>query len=131
MLFVTVYDRLTWGHKLISRSSQHVLLSAHTLGDMFDAIPCTSNEMPERQPDGSWADAPPGGSSGAVIFLEDRAYGDGLSDKDYSECVRCCHDSVGRLVLICMFAAVNSWSAWTFCPRRNARRCKRARRCTT
>lgn len=86
LLFVTVYDRLTWGHKLISRSSQHVLLSSHTLGDMFDSIPCTSNEMPERQPDGSWTDAPAaGGGSGAVIFLEDTAYGDGLSDKDYSD----------------------------------------------
>ena len=89
-MFVKVYDRLTWGHKLISRSSQHVFLSSHTLGDMFDSIPCPSNEMPERQADGTWSDGITKGSSGAVILLEDTAYGDGQSEHDYSEYVVFC-----------------------------------------
>ena len=88
LVFVTVYDRLTWGHKLLSRSSQHVLLSSHTLGDLFDVIPCPSNEIPEApapSSSGTWGEASARGSSGAVICLEDVAYGDGQSEQDYSE----------------------------------------------
>ena len=87
-MFVTVYDRLTWGHKLLSRSSQHVFLSSHTLGDMFDAIPCPSNEIPENAcdgPRGTWVQTSGRGSTGSVVCLEDVAYGDGGSERDYSE----------------------------------------------
>ncbi|EKM54490.1 uncharacterized protein PHACADRAFT_96477, partial [Phanerochaete carnosa HHB-10118-sp] len=89
LVFVTVYDRLTWGHKLLSRSSQHVLLSSHSLGDLFDVIPCSSNEIPEPPAPSSnetWGEASARGSSGSVICLEGVAYGDGQSEKDYSEC---------------------------------------------
>ena len=92
LLFVTVYDRLTWGHKLISRSSQHVFLSSHTLGDMFDSIPCPSNEMPQCQADGTWSDGI--ANTGAVILLEDTAYGDGQSEHDYSESVVFCRTTL-------------------------------------
>lgn len=88
LVFVTVYDRLSWGHKLLSRSSQHVLLSSHTLGDLFDVIPCLSNEIPEPPTPsscGTWGEASARGSSGSVICLEDVAYGDGQSEKDYSD----------------------------------------------
>jgi snRNA-activating protein complex subunit 3 len=90
-VFVTVYDRLSWGHKLLSRSSQHVLLSTHTLGDMFDGIPCPSNEIPENtcsETGGTWGQISVRGSSGSVICLEDVAYGDGQSEEDYAEYVR-------------------------------------------
>ncbi|OCH95162.1 hypothetical protein OBBRIDRAFT_768316 [Obba rivulosa] len=91
LVFVTVYDKLSWGHKLLSRSSQHVLLSSQTLGDLFEAIPCCSNEIPESRTSdaGRVTGYDPAqssrGSAGCVICINGTAYGDGQSEEDYSD----------------------------------------------
>ncbi|KAI0093268.1 snRNA-activating protein of 50kDa MW C terminal-domain-containing protein [Irpex rosettiformis] len=89
LVFATVYNTLSWGHRLLSRSSQHVLLSSQSLGDLFDCIPCTSNEMAEEyvDEDGTtkWKEPAVRESAGAVICIEDVAYGDGQSEDDYSD----------------------------------------------
>ncbi|KAJ3555769.1 hypothetical protein NM688_g2387 [Phlebia brevispora] len=88
LVFVTVYNRLQWGHRLVARSSQHVLLSSQTLGDLMESIPCVSNEIPEEQVDENgvttWTKASATNTSGSVICLEGVAYGDGQSEADYS-----------------------------------------------
>ena len=95
LLFVTVYNPLTWGHRLLSRASQHVFLSSQTLGDLFDAIACLSRTMPEECIDRTgkiqWKDTTSTAiSTGSAICIEHVAYGDGQSEKDYSEYVRLC-----------------------------------------
>ena len=97
LVFVTVYNRLSWGQKILSRTSQHVLLSSQTLGDLFESIPCTSNEIPEeitdesgsltryRQPQGE-DDMAVDSSAGAAICIEGIVYGDGETEDDYAEC---------------------------------------------
>jgi snRNA-activating protein complex subunit 3 len=93
LISLTVYNRLSWGHNILSRSSQHALPASQTLGDLFEVIPCTSNDIPEEQVvdgevsgyDTLTADSARRGSSGCVICIEDKAYGDGLSDSDYAE----------------------------------------------
>jgi snRNA-activating protein complex subunit 3 len=93
LISLTVHNRLSWGHNLLSRSSQHALLASQTLGDLFEAVPCTSNEIPEeRLANGeivgyktSTAESPETGSSGCVICIEGKAYGDGISENDYAE----------------------------------------------
>ncbi|KIM91888.1 hypothetical protein PILCRDRAFT_809875 [Piloderma croceum F 1598] len=93
LISLTVYNRLSWGHNLLSRSSQHALLASQTLGDLFEAIPCTSNEIPEeRMVNGEivgyetpTAESPETGSSGCVICIEGKAYGDGISENDYAD----------------------------------------------
>ena len=98
LLFVTVYNRLSWGQKILSRTSQHVLLSSQTLGDLFESIPCTSNEIPEEIMDDSGIitgykqrqeedDMVVDSSTGTVICIEGIAYGDGETEDDYAECV--------------------------------------------
>jgi snRNA-activating protein complex subunit 3 len=90
---VTVYNRLSWGYNLLSRCSQHALLASQTLGDLFEVIPCTSNELPaERIADGEVVgyeiptkESARRGSSGCVICVEGKAYGDGMSENDYAE----------------------------------------------
>jgi len=88
LIFITVYNPLSWGHKLIARSSQHVLLSSQTIGDFFDSIPCVSNELPQRTVDEdakiNWAFNTGSGISGAVICIEGVAHGDGLTEEDYA-----------------------------------------------
>ena len=89
LVFATVYNTLAWGHRLLSRSSQHVLLASQSLGDLFDAIPCASHEMPEDYVDGDgnskWKEPAIRESTGAVLCIENVAYGDGQSERDYSE----------------------------------------------
>ncbi|CAL1707632.1 unnamed protein product [Somion occarium] len=90
LIFVTVHSPLSWGHKLLARSSQHVLLSSQTLGDLYDVIPCPSNEIPEEveNDDGmtNWHFTQPGcGSTGAVICIEETMYGDAQTERDYSD----------------------------------------------
>lgn len=90
LVTVTVYNRLSWGHNVLSRSSQHALLASQTLGDLFEVIPCTSNEIPpETLTDGEVTgyerDSPESGSSGCVMCIEGKAYGDGMSESDYAE----------------------------------------------
>ncbi|KAI0695476.1 snRNA-activating protein of 50kDa MW C terminal-domain-containing protein [Cytidiella melzeri] len=89
LLFVTVYNTLSWGHRQLSRLSQHVLLSSQSLGDLYDAIPCSCNEMPEKYVDEEgvtrWKDPEFGESTGVTICIEGVAYGDGQSEQDYSD----------------------------------------------
>lgn len=93
LLFFTVYNRLSWGHRLHSRSSQHVMLSSQTLGDLFDIVPCTSNEIPEEILDDTGRlkgyrtiiGGSPEGSTGCAMFIDGMLYGDGQSEEDYSE----------------------------------------------
>ncbi|TCD71259.1 hypothetical protein EIP91_011737 [Steccherinum ochraceum] len=91
LIFVTVYNPISWGHRQLGRASQHVFLSSQSLGDIFDAIPCTSHEiMHDNVQRGSQAtgtgDRPViGGQGGAVIFMDGQLYGDGQSAKDYAD----------------------------------------------
>lgn len=90
VLTVSTYSRLSWGNHL-ARSFQHAVLSSQTLGDLYEALPCPSNEIPfEKSGDGtifeySEDEAPP--HKGGVVCIEDVAYGDGQSEEDYSESV--------------------------------------------
>ncbi|TFK93766.1 hypothetical protein K466DRAFT_477981 [Polyporus arcularius HHB13444] len=102
LVFVTIYTRVSWGQKIPTRASQHVLLASQTLGDLFEAIPCASNELPEEIRDESGkitgftaprrdGDMEVDRGGGAVICIEDVLYGDGQSQDDYA-------DKVVRLV---------------------------------
>ncbi|KAL6310357.1 snRNA-activating protein of 50kDa MW C terminal-domain-containing protein [Sparassis latifolia] len=91
LVFVTIYNRIPWGNRLHSRSSQHVLLSSQTIGDLFDVIPCWSSEIPKEcvGDDGGIAgyetSADTDESTGCVICIDGVAYGDGQSAEDYSD----------------------------------------------
>jgi len=88
VITVSTYSRLSWGNHL-ARSFQHAVLSSQTLGDLYEALPCPSNEIPfEKSGDGtifeySEDEAPP--HKGGVVCIEDVAYGDGQSEEDYSD----------------------------------------------
>ena len=92
ILTISVLQRVSWSHNFISRLSQHALLSSQTLGDLFETIPCPSNELPSEilNEDGRYTyeggsnNAPPP-SSGYVICINGVAYGDGMSEVDYAE----------------------------------------------
>lgn len=45
---VSVYNRLTWSYNFVYRSSQHVVLSSNTLGELYNVIPCPSKELPDE-----------------------------------------------------------------------------------
>ena len=85
---LSVYNRLAWTYNFVYRSSQHVVLSSNTLGELYDVIPCPSNELPdESMVDGTFVGYDPGPSkhpSGYVVVIEDTAYGDGLTENDYA-----------------------------------------------
>lgn len=85
MLTFTIHTPLGWNHTLTQRTSQHALLATQTLGDLYDVIPCPSNEMPAESVDGDGYDINQRMESGHVIVLEGVAYGDGASDPDYAE----------------------------------------------
>ena len=88
LLFITIYDRLSWGNH-ISRSSQHVVLASQTLRDLYDVIPCISKELPdEKIVDDEivgYEVQPVSQDRGCVFCIEDIAYGDGQNEEDYSE----------------------------------------------
>ncbi|KAJ6500059.1 snRNA-activating protein of 50kDa MW C terminal-domain-containing protein [Mycena vitilis] len=88
VISVTVHNKLSWRQTHVSRSSSHVVLSSQTLGDLFDMIPCTSNEINEEILDdgrvtGYRDDLPT--RPGFVICIEGLAYGDGESEFDYAD----------------------------------------------
>ncbi|KAI0780051.1 snRNA-activating protein of 50kDa MW C terminal-domain-containing protein [Fomes fomentarius] len=96
LVFVTVYNRQSWGQKNLSRVSQHVVRASQSIGDFYEAIPCTSNELPEEVRDESGAitgykarrsddDMAVEQAGGAVVFIERVLYGDGQSEHDYAE----------------------------------------------
>ncbi|KAI0266796.1 snRNA-activating protein of 50kDa MW C terminal-domain-containing protein [Gloeopeniophorella convolvens] len=84
----SVYTRLVWSHNFVYRSSQHVVLSSQTLGDLYGIVPCPSNEFSdERIVDGAFGGyepGPPRNLGGCVIVIEGTAYGDGLNEFDYA-----------------------------------------------
>ncbi|KAJ7076332.1 hypothetical protein B0H15DRAFT_597092 [Mycena belliarum] len=90
IISVAVYDRLPWRQTHVSLCSRHAILSSQTLGDLFEAIPCTSSEMTEEIVDDGnvtgYQEAPPR-RPGAVICIEGLAYGDGENELDYAEYV--------------------------------------------
>ncbi|EJF65316.1 hypothetical protein DICSQDRAFT_50534 [Dichomitus squalens LYAD-421 SS1] len=96
LLSVTVYNRLSWGQKILSRASQHVLLSSQSLRDLFEAIPCTSKEIPHETRDEtgtvtgyrsrrSGDDMAVDDDTGAAVCIEDVLYGDCQSEDDYAD----------------------------------------------
>lgn len=86
VVVVSVYNRLAWSYNFVYRSSQHVMLSSNTLEELYNVIPCPSNEIPdERVVDGTFVGY---GSStrpgGCVVVIEGTAYGDGSTETDYA-----------------------------------------------
>ena len=98
LIFVTIYNRQHWGQRILSRSSQHVLLASQTLEDLFMAIPCTSDELPEEVTDDSGrvvgykADQSEDNmtidhSAGGMMCIEGVLYNCGRGSVDYAEWV--------------------------------------------
>jgi snRNA-activating protein complex subunit 3 len=90
ILTVTVHNKLSWRQTHVSRSSRHAILSSQTLGDLFEAIPCPSNEVTQEILDdgrvtGYHSEVPT--HPGCVMCIEGLAYGDGESELDYAEYV--------------------------------------------
>ncbi|KAJ7497460.1 snRNA-activating protein of 50kDa MW C terminal-domain-containing protein [Mycena latifolia] len=88
IITVTVHTKLSWRQTHVSRSSRHAILSSQTLGDLFEMIPCTSNEITDEILDdghitGYKDDIPT--RPGCVICIEGLAYGDGESEFDYAD----------------------------------------------
>lgn len=80
------------------RASQHVLLSSQSLGDLFDAIPCTSKEIPAEILDEAGVfmgykvsededSGALGSSLGAAVCIEGVLYAEDESQVDYAEYV--------------------------------------------
>lgn len=81
LIFFTVLNEISWKKGAYTRHSQHVILASQSLGDLFEKIACSSNEI-------QTLDADPTNhalSSGACICIESKIYGDGRSVSDYSE----------------------------------------------
>ena len=71
---------MSWGNQ-ISRTSQHAVLSSQTVGNLYDVLPCSANDIANNDRD-------PGETvNGYVVCIEGVAYGDGKSEEDYSEYV--------------------------------------------
>jgi len=85
---LSVYNRLAWSHNFVYRGSQHAVLSSNTLGELYDVIPCPSNELPDESTvDGTFVgydSVPSKHPNGYVVVIEDTAYGDGLTENDYA-----------------------------------------------
>ncbi|KAH9979175.1 snRNA-activating protein of 50kDa MW C terminal-domain-containing protein [Russula compacta] len=85
---VSVYNRLAWSYNFVYCSSQHAVLSSNTLGELYDVIPCPSNELPDESTvDGAFVGYESGPSkhpSACVVVVEGTAYGDGLTENDYA-----------------------------------------------
>jgi len=85
----SVYKKTEWNPGLVTRISQHALLSSQTLGHLFDVIPCPSKEMPQQIiQDGKvigYTENEAVADDGCVICIEGYAYGDGDSGGDYAD----------------------------------------------
>lgn len=90
------YSRATLHPYQLRPTSQHIILSHQTLGDIWDNLPCDRKVLPvksatsEDEYDSDSAattyQMPEAGHQGVAICVEDVVYGDGLSTSDYSEC---------------------------------------------
>ncbi|TFY70618.1 hypothetical protein EVG20_g2385 [Dentipellis fragilis] len=92
IITVSIHNRISWSHNYLTRFSQHAVLSTQTLDDLFEAIPCPSNELPEEIMEDNEVsgykphteDSMPA-LSGCAVCIEDVVYGDGLSERDYAD----------------------------------------------
>ncbi|KAI0823642.1 snRNA-activating protein of 50kDa MW C terminal-domain-containing protein [Trametes gibbosa] len=96
VVHVTVYNRQSWGQRVLSRCSQHVLVSSQTLGDLYRAIPCCSKNLPVEvreetgrilgyRTDRHEHDMTTDVNSGAVMCVEGVLYGLDEATNDYTE----------------------------------------------
>jgi snRNA-activating protein complex subunit 3 len=92
LITFSVHTRTARSRNYFTRMSQHVVLSSQSIGDMFEVIPCVSNEIPREIADvdgrvtGYVAIDPSNPNfTGCVVCIEGVAYGDGQSEEDYSE----------------------------------------------
>ena len=87
-MMVSVYNRLTWSYNFVYRSSQHAVLSSNTLGELYNVIPCPSNEFPDESTVDEeivgYESGPSKHPSGRVVVIEGTAYGDGWTENDYA-----------------------------------------------
>jgi len=88
VVVVSVYNRLAWSYNFVYRSSQHVVLSSTTLEELYNVIPCPSNEIPDEcVVDESFVGYRADSSSrpsGCVVVIEGTAYGEGSIETDYA-----------------------------------------------
>ncbi|KAI0775719.1 snRNA-activating protein of 50kDa MW C terminal-domain-containing protein [Trametes elegans] len=95
LIFVTVYNRQSWGQRILSRLSQHVLLGSQPLTDLFRAIPCPCKELPEEIRDENgrvtgYQDGPGNDDmavdheAGVVMCIEGILYGESDREDDYA-----------------------------------------------
>ncbi|PBK91470.1 hypothetical protein ARMGADRAFT_932501, partial [Armillaria gallica] len=84
LITVTIYTK---GSSTTMRTSQHAFLSSQTLGDIIEAMPCASNDLPKEIVSHSQVanQLAVNASSGSVVCIEDVLYGDGMSETDYAD----------------------------------------------
>ncbi|KAK0195398.1 Golgi complex component 7-domain-containing protein [Armillaria mellea] len=84
LITVTIYTK---GSSTTMRTSQHVFLSSQTLGDIVEAMPCASNDLPKEIVSHGEvaAELAVNASSGSVVCIEDVLYGDGMNETEYAE----------------------------------------------
>uniref|UniRef100_A0A0W0FHF5 Conserved oligomeric Golgi complex subunit 7 n=1 Tax=Moniliophthora roreri TaxID=221103 RepID=A0A0W0FHF5_MONRR len=90
IVIFSVYNKVLWRPSMVSRASQHCILTSQTLGDLFESIPCLSNELPAEELEGSrvagyGSSTQMKASNGCAICIEGMVYGDGLEEKDYAD----------------------------------------------
>ncbi|KAJ3936537.1 MAG: snRNA-activating protein of 50kDa MW C terminal-domain-containing protein [Lentinula lateritia] len=90
LITLTTHFKVHWRTSVLSKNSQHVLMASQTLGDLFEVMPCVSNEYPEEIVEddkviGYKETNGMNGSSGCVIVINDLAYGDALNEEDYAD----------------------------------------------
>jgi len=90
LITISTHYKVHWRTTVLSKSSQHVLTASQTLGDLFEVMPCVSNELPDEimkdnELSGYKEADRMSGSNGSVIVINDLAYGDGLNEEDYAD----------------------------------------------
>lgn len=88
VITISFQSKMQSGH--LAPTCQFAFISTQTLGDVFDALPCVSNELPSEIMDGwgqvtGYTTDQPQESSGCAVCIGGLAYGDGMSEKDYAE----------------------------------------------
>lgn len=82
IITVTLYDKLSWGAGIVTRASQHALLSSQSLGHIFDLLRCPSDglTMNSAQPISLSEEQlqPATNTDGCAICIDDIVYGDDL-----------------------------------------------------
>ncbi|EIW83123.1 hypothetical protein CONPUDRAFT_101736 [Coniophora puteana RWD-64-598 SS2] len=85
VITVTVHNCVSWAHSILTRSSQHVVLSSQTLADLIEVVPCPSKKLLYDQ---DTIDSSSGPSiqhdEGCLVCIEGLAYGDGREEDEYA-----------------------------------------------